>query len=266
MNWVRGFSGKLGEPPETRSLEDAPEGMRQELVDLWFGLSEHHDSENLPEHIYRVSCQSLGLKSSGVPYSGFRYAAGRDVAKVDWPRVYDLVGRLWKDFDRIGLGRQFRDGANRIFSAYGVAWEITEDGRISRVLPEVAQHQVEAAIAELSDPRFQPALDLFKAARDAYDARPRRDRDACSNAFDAAESAAKERFEMPQATFGQVVHHLRQRAVLNEQVIGVLESINTLRNKNFGHGMTTPFSLSGPEVDFSFLTCVGVILLFARMR
>jgi hypothetical protein len=67
------------------------------------------------------------------------------------------------------------------------------------------------------------------------------------------------------ATFGQVVAHIRQTGGMNEQVIALLESINTLRNRNFGHGMVAPFSLTGPEVDFTYLTCIGVILLLTRV-
>jgi hypothetical protein len=109
-------------------------------------------------------------------------------------------------------------------------------------------------------------LALFNAARDAYDDRPRRDRDACANIFDAMESVAKEKYGMPQATFGNVVAHMRQPQALNEQIIGVLEAINTLRNRNFGHGMTAPFSLTASEVDFTYIACVGAILMFTRTR
>jgi len=69
---------------------------------------------------------------------------------------------------------------------------------------------------------------------------------------------------MPQATFGQVVAHVCQAQALNEQIIGILEAINALRNRNFGHGMTAPFGLSAAEVDFTYLACTGVSLLFAR--
>lgn len=69
--------------------------MRQELVDLFFTIAEHHSDEIPPEHIYRATAQSLGIDASGVPYSGFRYATGRDIRNVDWPRVYDLIMRLW---------------------------------------------------------------------------------------------------------------------------------------------------------------------------
>jgi len=140
-----------------------------------------------------------------------------------------------------------------------------EDGRLHRVLPQAAQAQVQAAITELSEPRFQAALTLMNAARDAYDARPRRDRDACSNIFDALESVAKEEYGMPNATFGDVVAHVRRTRVMNEQVIALLEGINTLRNRNFGHGMVAPFNLNGAEVDFTYLTCIAAILLFRRL-
>lgn len=264
-NMIREFSAQERKGPTTRTSEDAPQPMRQELVDLFFSLAEHHEDEIPSEHIYRVTCQSSGIDASGAPYGGFRYATGRDIRRLEWPRVYDLIARLWPDFDRLGLGRQFQEGVNRILAAYGAAWDLGYDGRLSRVLPHVAQAQLEAAIAELSDERFEPALELFKAARDAFDARPRRDRDACCNAFDAAESVAKVKLMMPDATFGQVIARVRQMGTLSEQIVGVLESINALRNRNFGHGMATLFSLTAPEVDFTYLTCVAAVLLFARM-
>jgi hypothetical protein len=78
------------------------------------------------------------------------------------------------------------------------------------------------------------------------------------------ESVAKEKYQRPQATFGNVVAHIRQTQALNEQIIAVLETINTLRNRNFGHGMVAPFSLNPTEVDFTYLVCVGAILMFTR--
>ena len=104
----------------------------------------------------------------------------------------------------------------------------------------------------------------MNAARDAFDDRPRRDRDACSNAFDSLESVAKDVFNLPKATFGGVLAHVRQGNKLQPEVVSVLEAINTLRNQKFGHGMTTPFSLASGEVDFTYLTCIGAILAFVR--
>jgi hypothetical protein len=60
------------------------------------------------------------------------------------------------------------------------------------------------------------------------------------------------------------VAHIRQTQALNEQIIAVLETINTLRNRNFGHGMAAPFSLNPTEVDFTYLACVDAILMFTR--
>jgi hypothetical protein len=153
---------------------------------------------------------------------------------------------------------------NRILAAHGVVWELGADGHLHRVVPAPVAEQVEAVMAELNQPQFEPARLLFNAAREAFDARPRRDRDSCSNAFDALESTAKVRFGLPDATFGQVLTHLRQNDLLNGQVLGVLEAINTLRNRNFGHGMVAPFPLRPEEVDFTYLSCLAGILLFAR--
>jgi hypothetical protein len=71
---------------------------------------------------------------------------------------------------------------------------------LERVLPVAAQAMVAAAFAELSNPAYAPALQLLNAARDAYDDRPRRDRDACSNIFDAMESVAKIKYQRPNDT------------------------------------------------------------------
>lgn len=262
-------------------MEDAPSELRQELVDLVFHIAEQRPEELSEERIHRVICQSLGVRASGQPYGGFRYAVGRDIAGVDWARVYDVMLRLVSEFRQppetaqYGSRRtrrssgpealdEYRDGLNRILAAHGIAWELDEDGRLRRVLPAAAQEQVQAAVQELSAPEFEPALELFELARDAYDDRPRRERDACANMFDAMESVAKEKYAMPSSTFGQVVHHMGQTAAQHQDIIEVLRRVNDLRNRNFGHGMTTPFELSNAEVDFSYLACVGGILLFAR--
>ena len=263
MSWIRGFSSQ-DNIVSTRDLEDAPQAMRQELVDLFFGIAEHNQDEISSEHLYRVVSQSLGIKTSGNPYGGYRYASGRDVGTVDWRRIYDLVTRVHSDFDKQGFGHQLRQGANRIFAAHNVAWELGEDGRLSRVLPVEAQIQIDAAFVELNDPKYSPALALFNAARNAYDDRPRRDRDACTNVFDALESVAKIKYRRPNETFGQVTKYLEQNSLSRPEVVAMFKGLNDLRNRNFGHGMTVNFNLSSAEVDFTYVACVGGILLLVR--
>jgi hypothetical protein len=239
--------------------------MRQELVDLIYHVADQSGGAiSADGHLYFVILQSLGFQAAASPMGGRSQRIGRDIGNADWHRVYDLIVRLWPEFERAALHEFYREGVNRILAAYGVAWDLGGDGRLYRVLPKEAQAQVEAAFRELGDPKYAPALTLFNAARDAYDDRPRRDRDACANVFDAMESVAKERFGMPHATFGQVLDHIGEMHALNKQIIGVLATINKLRNSNFGHGMTAPFGLTPAEVDFTYLTCIGAILLFAR--
>ena len=83
--------------------------------------------------------------------------------------------------------------------------------------------------------------------------------------FAAMEAVAKEKFQMPQATFGDVVTKMFKTNAVNHQITGVFQALNDLRNKQFGHGMTAPFRLSKQEVDFTYLSCVGGILHFARL-
>lgn len=264
MSWFRGFSAEEEHVPPVRTLEDAPDTLRHEVLDLVFHLAEHNRGGSLDDHFYNIVCQNCGEMGAGNPYGGFRRGASRVIGHVAWPRIYDLIVRLWPEFGRTGQVDEYRQGVNAILAGHGVAWELGEEGRLNRVLPAAAQAQVEAAIQELRDPRYTPALQLFNAARDAYDDRPRRDRDACANVFDSMESVAKEKFGMPNATFGQVAAHMRATGALNEQIVGMLEAVNTLRNRNFGHGMVAPFTLRPAEVDFTYLTCIGAMLLFAR--
>lgn len=264
MNWIRDFGNLEGHEPPARNVEDAPNGMRQELIDLIFGLAEQNPEALLAERLHRIVGQSLGIGIAGQPYGGFRYACGRDINRADWPRVYDLISRLWPEFLRAGLNDQYREGVNRILSGYAAAWDLSDEGRLRRVLPPPAIAQINAAFHELDDPRFAAASALLNNARDAYDDRPRRERDACSNIFDAMESTAKVIYDMPQSTFGQVLAHIRQTGALNEQIVGLLDALNALRNRNFGHGMAAPFNLRPADVDFTYLSCIGAILLFAR--
>lgn len=262
MSWIRGFTGQEGVvPPERNIDQDAPVEMRHELIDLIFHLFEEAGWD--VDHVYHVICQSLGRMGAGQPYGGVRRSASRTILEVSWERVYDLVLRMWPEFRRAGLLRQYMEGTNRILGSYGIVWELTPDGRLRRVLPPTAQEQVESAFRELGVPRFREVLELFIAARDAFDDRARRDRDTCANIFAAMEAIAKQVCGLANETFHGVLQHLRRNNRLQPHIIGTLEALNTLRNRQFGHG--TPFTLNPAEVDFTYLACVGGVLLFARL-
>lgn len=207
MTHFRSFSSSEEFLPVVRTIDsDAPAGMRQELIDLVFHLTEGNPKHLKDERMHRVICQGLGVVASGSPFAGFRHAAGRELAKADWRRVFDLICRLWPDFASAGLANQYRQGVNSILAANGVVWELTEHGRLQRHLPAPALALVTAAITELKAPHFAPALTLLNNARDAFDDRPRRDRDACANVFDSMESVAKTVFSMPARACSQLIN------------------------------------------------------------
>jgi hypothetical protein len=262
---TRGFSSQLNDDSGARDIEDAPDPMRRELIDFIFSLSEHYHEEISPEYVYQVICHSLGFEALSFVPGGYRPASAKNLIRVDWSRTYDLIDRLWPDFERQGLGKKYIEGVNKILAGYSTAWELDDEGRVYRLLPEAALNLVKTTFAELERANLTSALELFNDGRDAYDDRPIRDRDACANMFDAMEAVAKEKFQMPQATFGNVVSKMYKTNAVDHQITGVFHALNELRNKHFGHGMTTPFCLSKPEVDFTYLSCVGGILHFARL-
>jgi hypothetical protein len=267
LNWFRDFTAQHGDIPPVRNVEAAPDPMRQELVDaIYYSANQTGGELSVDRDLYFTIVQSLGYEAAGQPHAGRRQRIGRDVSSQDthWTRIYDLIVRLWPEFQRVGFQEIYREAVNRILAAYGIAWNLGEDGHLHRVLPEAAQAQVQVAFAELSQPQYEPALALFNAARDAYDARPRRDRDACMNIFQAVESAAQIRYAMPGRLLDDVLGALRRRQILNAEVLGILDALNVLRHRNFGHGMAEPFRLSGADVDFTYISSIGAILLLTR--
>jgi hypothetical protein len=260
----REFSASEGLLSKERSVDsEAPREFRNELVDLVFALA--RDIPMGEEHFHRLMTQNIGASVSGNPYSGYRYAIGRDLGRADWVRVYDLLPRLADEFHRAGLFEGFRSNLNRILAGNAIAWDMDEEGKLIRVLPEEAATSVRVAVRELARPEFEAAHKLLLDAIDAYNAQPQRPRDACANAFDAVESAGKVVAQVPSGTFGDVLKQLRKDQALASETLRMLESLNTMRHNHFGHGMSEPFSLSAQEVDFVYLSCMAVVILFARM-
>ena len=265
MNWVRDFGAREGHLPNLRNVDNAaPERLRQELLDVFYLVAgETHGRIDADRDLYLIIEQSLGVQAAGNPQAGRRQRVGRDIGAVDWQRVYDLIVRLWPEFQRFGMSEVYRQNVNRVLAGHGIVWDLGDDGHLHRAIPAPVQAQTESAIAELQQARFEPSRGLFSAAVEAFDARPRRDRDCCSNIFDAMESVTKIVLNRPNDSFGHCLPHLRQR--LNAQIAAVLEALNALRNRNFGHGMADPFGLTPAEVDFTYLSCISGMLLIARL-
>jgi hypothetical protein len=181
--------------------------------------------------------------------------------------IYNLIERMYVEAQKgqHSQDKQFEDDINRLFGEEGIGWKL-RGGKLERTLPEAALEQVDAAFKELGNPRFAPALAQIIAAYKAYNARPQRGLDVCSNAFDGWESVAKEVFGLPTATLGDVLKEARSRKSFASETITTLEKLSTLAHNHFRHGMTEPFALGPSEVDFVYMTCLAGILLFVRMH
>ena len=269
---VRSFSSQLPNAQTAiRNIDnDAPAGLRHEFVDLVFSIYEQNLPQNV-RYIYQIIAQTIGIQPVSNPSAGYRHASSRELSQADWPRVYDLICRLWSDVSAIPLNHvstlmdQYRTGVNQILAAYGIAWDLDQSGVLRRVLPVAVSVQLDAAFQELSDPRFATALSSFHDGMDAYNDRPQRGRDACKNMFDSLESVAKEIYTMPTATFGQVLNAARANQSMWTETISILDKLYQMANSHFRHGMTTPFTLKPAEVDFVVVTCLAGLLLFLRL-
>ncbi len=265
MGGIRNFAEQEGHAPPLRNIDyDAPAPMRQELLAVIYDLLPQGGAVVHEEEIYYGIEQMLGVQAAGNPMAGWRQRLGRDLANADWVRIYDVIGWVWGQFQRVNLHEAFRQNINRVLAALGVVWDLGEDGRLHRVLPAAAQAQISTAFTELNAPQYAPALALFNTARDAFDDHPRRDRDACTNIFDALESVAKIKYNRPNDTFGQVKNHVEQNRLLRPEIIAIFTALNDLRNHNFGHGMVAQFGLTAAEVSFTYLTCIATILLLTE--
>jgi hypothetical protein len=266
---TRIFSAQLGDggAPENRTVDnDAPGDLRLELIDSVFGLAEADNRNRVTDwQLYQVLKQSMGLAMApDNPMAGPRNGAARQIRDLPWQRVYDLICR-WRTEFPSDLQHEYLQRVNVLLSAYRIVWDLGIDGQLHRVLPPAAHSQVEAAFRELSQPRFAAALASFREAMSAYDDRPQRGRDACKNIFDALESAAKEIFAMPTATFGNVLTEARKQQSMAGETSSALQKLYDMANGHFRHGMTTPFTLKKAEVDFVVVSCMAGILLFARL-
>ncbi|MBW2062479.1 MAG: hypothetical protein JRI95_13100 [Deltaproteobacteria bacterium] len=103
MSNFREFSSSDEVERPVRNIDlDAPDGMRQELIDLFFHLAEHNSPPLNEGTMHRIVCQSLGEKASGQPFIeviqehgiGFTtqipiyHSDGTYLAKVKSNRVY----------------------------------------------------------------------------------------------------------------------------------------------------------------------------------
>jgi hypothetical protein len=264
---IRSFSSQFADGVPNRTVDhDAPLGLRQEYVDVIYFLFERLPSgfrEVDEKRLYHVISQCLGIQPSGAPYSGFRYAIGRDISKADWHRFYDLIVRTAAEVPHI-FQFEHRALTNKLLASYGIVWELRDDNQLYRVMPQIILTQIDETFRELSQTRFAAALASFQAGIAAYHERPQRPRDACKNIFDALESVAKILDNKPTGTFGDVLSSLRKSVFFAAETVGGLQKLYDLANNHFRHGMTGPFTLKSAEVDYVVVCCCGAILLLIR--
>lgn len=260
------FSLRYGyeQKPEHPIFDEAPKRLRfliiQALQDRFQSVYE------AAQIVSKAACRPELIGRIHTPYELWSILFPLVERWAGW-EVYNLIEPMHAELIKKGrytAAREFENELNQTFGEESIGWRL-KNGKLERTLPDAAREQVDAVFKELGNPRFAPALTHVIAAYKAYNARPQRGFDVCSNAFDACESVAKEVFGLPTATFGDVLKEARAKQKLATETISTLEKLSVLAHNHFRHGMTELFALGSSEVDFIYLTCLATILLFVRL-
>lgn len=248
--------------PEHPIFDEAPKRLRFLIIK---SLQEYFYHHEVPGIIGEALCLPE-LITEDIARDALWLVVSRHIEKCSGWEIYNLMERMYAraKMGQYSQEKQFEDGVNKLFAEESIGWRM-KSGRLERTLPVAAREQIDAVFKELEDPRFAPALTHIISAYKAYNARPQRGIDVCSNAFDACESVAKEVFSLPTATFGGVLAEARNKKSFATETLNALEKLYALSNNHFRHGMTGPFALGPSEVDFVYLTCLAGILLFVRL-
>lgn len=249
--------------PEQPIFDDAPPRLRFFALEF---LKKNFYDHVARELVARILCtpKLLTLDIHGPRSWGL---LRESIEECKWWDLYNLLEGIYVDLEHNASGRptSFVEEVNAVFGEESIGWRMAANGHLERQLPKIASVEEEAAFRELQAPRFAAALGHMESSRGAYNARPRRDREVCSEAFDALESVAKEEFSLPTGTFGDAIKAARSNGTVSQETLSILEKIYALGNNHFRHGLTEPFALKASEVDFFYLSCVGAILMLVRL-
>jgi len=247
-----------------RSVDDhVPNGLLNEFIDLVFltALDSPHEDDDL----YRAMLHSSGLAGAGNPHAGYQHALTRDLAALPWERVLDLFPRMARTFEPTGQLYEFVTGANRILAGYNMAWDLTNELRLERVVDEETAAIIEETDAILAAPEFDAARELFEAGLKAFNDRPMRPREACDGLYDATESVAKVVANIPNGTLGRAADALVQNDRLDQHVRKTVQALETVRNNHFGHGGPREFSLELHEIAHVVRMAMSTVILLASV-
>lgn len=248
--------------PEQPILEDAPDRLRFFVLDFLRNSIAASDALII---VARVFCLPKMLLNPPLGVHAW-LRIGEEIDTAEWWSVFNLLEEIYRTLSThpaISSGSFVRQ-LNSVFSEESIGWMMEADGQLQRLLPAPLQIQSEAVFRELQAPRWVVALGHVVASHSAYNKRPRRDREVCSEIFDALESVGKEVFDLPTGTFGDVIKQARLKEIFAKETLAILEKTYALANNHFRHGMTEPFTLTPAEVDFVYVSTMGGVLLLVR--
>jgi hypothetical protein len=264
MDGQKRFSIRYGieATPAKPIFEDAPKRLRFFVVDF---LKENYQYHHAKDVVARALCLPDLRIATLAPSNAWQRVSG-EISQAAWWSLFNLLGEIYQELTgKYGDDHtDFVQALNRVLAEESVGWHMDTSGCLQRQVPLAVRIEEETAFRELQAPRFAPALIHLESARRALNARPRRDREVCSEAFDAVESVGKEIFNIPNGTLGDVLKAARNNVRFSSETTSALEKLYSLANNHFRHGMTDPFKLSPAETEYVYVHCLAAILLFIR--
>ena len=193
--------------PEITVREDAPEGLRRDLLVIAMNLG------MTPRAIRNIVCEVLLLEPFPTPLhdaDGWRTTKHR-INNCPWYKVYDIAEALNAAFDDLYTiieKLRFSDRLNQYFREHGIGWEM-RDGQIVYRGSEVFAETTREAVSVLEESGLPNAANEMHEALQAISRRPEPDRTgAIDHAMAALEATAREVTGKPKPTLGQLIPEL----------------------------------------------------------
>jgi hypothetical protein len=179
----------------------------------------------------------------------------------DW---HSFFGHYHLSFD-VPAGQQaFVEAVNRLFARNGIAFEMTAEGQIKRLLPAHVAQLIESAVFHTGDAECNRLLEYARAAvtNPSLDRR----RDGLEKLWDAFERMktlpGKDKRATAEAMLDRVVSGPVFRSFIGAEAKSLTEAGNALRIR---HSETTQEILQNPdEVDYLYLRMFGLVRLLLR--
>lgn len=189
----------------------------------------------------------------------------------DWWKFYDFVELAWRKLrdnprcsalERTVSAREYASAVNSFFSSFSVAWQLSDEGELHRVLGSSLADALSRATDVVAD--HPAARRLLEKAISFLSSRGLDPENAVKEAVSAAESFGREIYSNAK-TLGGVLDRLRKDDSFPHHIVEVMDKVWAYANSKAGvrHGGPDPSSVSQADADFFAQICAAFVVRLA---